>query len=180
LYWPIDPPAQSFSVLLNWWERQNDQAIPLWPGGAVHRVGNEWRADEILRQIDLAHTLPSPGYTHYNLSSLLNNADGLADRLARSHYRDPALVPAVVTNAPVAKPVLSTELRDGARNATWNAGTNSVAFWLVQSKVDGRWQTVILPGAKRSMPLAPAKPEALAVAAVNRFRVISPFALLVP
>ncbi len=180
LYWPIDPPAQSFSVLLNWWERQNDQAIPLWPGGAVHRVGNEWRADEILRQIDLAHTLPSPGYTHYNLSSLLNNADGLADRLARTHYRDPALVPAVVTNAPAAKPFLSTELRNGARNATWNAGTNSVAFWLVQSKVDGRWQTVILPGAKRSMPLAPAKPEALAVAAVNRFRVISPFALLVP
>ena len=23
LYWPIDPPAQSFSALLNWWNSQN-------------------------------------------------------------------------------------------------------------------------------------------------------------
>jgi uncharacterized lipoprotein YddW (UPF0748 family) len=180
LYWPIDRPAQSFSTLLNWWERQNDRAIPLWPGGAVHRVGTEWRADEILRQIDLAHALPSPGYAHYNLSSLINNADGLADRLSRTHYRDPALVPSVSTNAVVPKPILKTELRNGAQNVTWSAGTNAVAFWLVQSKVDGKWQTEILPGSKRAKPLHTSKPEALAVAAVNRYRAVSPFALIVP
>jgi uncharacterized lipoprotein YddW (UPF0748 family) len=51
LYWRIESPEQSFSALFDWWRRQSVRQTPIWPGGAITRVGKGWGPEEIVRQI---------------------------------------------------------------------------------------------------------------------------------
>ena len=64
LYWPIDPPEQSFSTLLTWWSEQNPKDRHLWPGIAVYQA-KQWKPDEIQRQI--AFTRQQSGVSGYVL-----------------------------------------------------------------------------------------------------------------
>lgn len=56
LYWRIDPPAQSYPVLLDWWisSDQNPRVIPVMAGNYLSRVDFDgWPLDEIGRQVGL-------------------------------------------------------------------------------------------------------------------------------
>lgn len=46
LYWKIDPPQQSYSVLLNWWLQNNPRRLHVYTGNALYRIDNEWSISE--------------------------------------------------------------------------------------------------------------------------------------
>ena len=87
LYWSIDPPAQSFPVLLNWWREQSTMGRPIWPGLASTRIGEKRSAREIADQIALTRKgTTSPGHIHWNMKSLMQNRGGIADLLKANVY----------------------------------------------------------------------------------------------
>ncbi|MEM1158248.1 MAG: family 10 glycosylhydrolase [Verrucomicrobiota bacterium] len=89
LYWDIDKPAQSFPVLLKWWNEQNVKNINLWPGIASDRIGAKYQrpASEISRQIEITRNmLDRPGHIHWSFSALGENRQGIADLLKQDVY----------------------------------------------------------------------------------------------
>ena len=56
LYWAINPPQTSFTVLLGWWAQQNPRHRLLAPGLCTSNVGGKWRPEEILSQIRITAT----------------------------------------------------------------------------------------------------------------------------
>ena len=191
LYWAIDSP-QSYPVLLDWWAQQNVKKRNLWIGNGLHRVGDNapvgangnraanWRADEIVQQVNLTRTSvtasPNGGATgnvFFSMKGLMRGVDSIDARLAPL-YADEALVPAsswldatppprptttlVVSNATGESYV---RLTPGKGEATW--------LWVVRTLRGGQWTTEILPNAIRSHRLPGAGDiERVVVNAVDR------------
>jgi uncharacterized lipoprotein YddW (UPF0748 family) len=169
LYWPIEPAAQSFPALLDWWNQHNLQKRHLWPGLNTTKA-RTWGPTEIQRQIQLAAKQPmSAGHVHWNMRSLQRNPE-LATALERGPYAQPALVPACpwLDAKPPGKPKLSiagggaTEFR-----ASWKSGTGEQPrFWLLQIKQSGAWTSQVLSGTSKNLGLR--APEVVAVTAIDR------------
>jgi uncharacterized lipoprotein YddW (UPF0748 family) len=179
LYWAIEPPAQSFPALLNWWSEQNTQQRHLWPGMNSVNVGRTWKPEEIINQVRLTGgASPTSGHIHWNMRRGLMSKNGLAEALRAQLYREPALVPAspwLASNAP-AKPKLTvTSRKDGTRVA-WppasGAGASQIAFWVLQTRTQGRWTTEVLAGSTTSHLLS-GSPEQVALRAVDRYGQLS-------
>jgi uncharacterized lipoprotein YddW (UPF0748 family) len=93
LYWSIDPPDQSFPVLLNWW-REQSHGKPIWPGIASTRIGARRPAQEIINQIALTRKGGGvPGHIHWSMKSLMKNQGGIADLLKTSANAEKAAKP---------------------------------------------------------------------------------------
>jgi uncharacterized lipoprotein YddW (UPF0748 family) len=98
LYWAIDPPAQSFPVLLQWWAEQNTHNRHLWIGLFTSRVlgdpAKAWAPEEIARQIELTQAHPgASGTVHFSMKSLTRENSPVGDLLAQGVYAEPADVP---------------------------------------------------------------------------------------
>ena len=90
LYWSIQPSAQSYSVLLDWWRSQS-HGIPIWPGIATERIGSRRPAGEIAAQIELARNgTASPGHIHWSMKALLRDQGGIDELLRGGLYREKA------------------------------------------------------------------------------------------
>jgi hypothetical protein len=100
LYWQIDPPAQSFTALLDWWWAQNPRGRHVWPGVATYRVRDSgWPLAEIPRQVEATRARagrgPSVGAIYYNGTTTLTwNGGAVAASWARGVFADRAVVPA--------------------------------------------------------------------------------------
>lgn len=176
LYWDIDPPEQSFPVLLRWWTDQNTRKRHLWPGISAARANRP--ASEIANQIRLTRTQPgATGYHIWSISSLAKNRDGISDLLARELHVQPALVPASpwLGSRPPSQP--KTSIQPGsspsATRLSWEpAASDSTWLWVLQARASNRWYTAILPGNIRSRTLSdlrlPVLPDAIAITAVDR------------
>ena len=100
LYWAVDPPDQSYPVLLDWWASVNTKGRHLWVGNYTGRVGatgtRGWRSDEIVRQVELTRAEQTGGVSgniHFPMNVFMKNPDSLDEKLSRL-YAEPALVPA--------------------------------------------------------------------------------------
>lgn len=177
LYWAIDPPAQSFPALLNWWGEQNPQRRHLWPGMNTYNVGRKWKPEEIINQIQLTRKQGgATGHIHWNMTKGLVGNKALCDRLAAGLYGEPALVPAStwVKGAPLGKPRLSVSARDSGLRLTWAAGTGpKPSHWLLQTQSNGKWTTRVLPGQVLSQSVN-GSPDQIALTAVDRYGYLSP------
>ena len=147
LYWPISPREQSFPLLLNWWVEQSTQKIPIWPGLASARIGEDRNAQEIFNQIRLTRKQPSPtGMLFWNYSSLGNNQGGIANLLTNTVFHQPALVPGIqnkAANSPES-PELSFELLAtlSRLRISWTPETNTPARrFVLQSRFGNYWRT---------------------------------------
>ncbi len=184
LYWAIQPPEQSYPVLLKWWAEQNTKSRHLWPGMDATKVGGKWTADEIVNQIRLTRKQPgASGQIIWDAKSLMENRGRLANALQNDVYVQPALVPASpwLDKQRPAKPGLYTVNQSGNRPTmlTWeNATTNKVCLWVVQTRKSGRWQTEILPSERTSYSLGQTFPEVVAVSAVDRYGNLSSSAVM--
>ena len=98
LYWPIDRPAQAYPVLLDYWAAENWRHRHLWPGLFTSRIDDSersWQPVEIERQIELQrHSQTASGHIHFSAAALTQNRKGIAELLAKTTYRESALVPA--------------------------------------------------------------------------------------
>ena len=175
LYWAIDPKEQSFPALLAWWNSQNPKRRHIWPGLDATKTAEKWKPDEILNQVRIAANQPvSAGHVHWNMKSVMQNA-ALSSGLERSSYTEPALIPAMpwLKAAPAETPVVTVSQVNSSR-VSWSFGSGAAPrLWVVQSRLNNRWKTEILPGNVQSASLTSPEVDAIAVSAVNRVGEIS-------
>ncbi|HMJ91021.1 MAG TPA: family 10 glycosylhydrolase [Candidatus Acidoferrum sp.] len=172
LYWRIDPPVQSFPVLLKWWTENNPKGRMIVPGINTTSTGpaKGWPASEIVEQVRIARQQPgSSGHIHWNMSALMNNRGGVADELARAAYGKNALPSGLPTGSTTPKPTLSGSVSYGSARFTWSVTNDAaVRFWLAQTKDGKNWHTDVLP--RGTIALAKKNPpEVFVLRAVDRF-----------
>jgi uncharacterized lipoprotein YddW (UPF0748 family) len=174
LYWPIDPPQQSFPILLNWWTQQNAKGRNLWAGLNAVAVGKDWSANEIARQLSLTRRQPgASGEIFYHLRTIAENP--ALNSVVRAEYTQAALVPASpwLASSPPAKPNLSvTGNSDTGRSAGlsvhWGTGGETAWLWVLQYRTNEVWTTEILPGRQTARTFEKIRPEIVVVSAVDR------------
>ncbi|HEX4644453.1 MAG TPA: family 10 glycosylhydrolase, partial [Verrucomicrobiae bacterium] len=147
LYWAVEPPETSYPALLNWWEKQNVKNRHVWPGNDLVKLGDQWKPWEIVNQIRLTRKESGgPGNIFWSIKCLMENRGGFATVLERDLYAEPALVPASpwLEQKPPGKPVVQA----GAGNdIVWEpAEAEKASFWVLQTKTNSEWHTVILTG----------------------------------
>lgn len=183
LYWPIQPPAQSYPTLLAWWAQENVKRRHLWPGNFTSRVGlgdstRRWMPAEILEQVRLTRELPGvTGNIHFSMKVFLENRDSIATQLGRGVYAEPALVPATpwLDSIPPRRPtaVARTDTATGGLSLRMlPAGKEAIWRWIVRMRTNGSWATHVLPGWQRSHAVtfdgASPRPDEILVSAVDR------------
>jgi uncharacterized lipoprotein YddW (UPF0748 family) len=165
LYWPIEDTKHSYSALLKWWDEQNAKGRHVWPGLAAYRMAG-WPASEIPNQIQIARKQSeTKGYILYSATNLVANS-ALTWFL---EHEPAALVPASpwLGKAALTKPNLTISDAPTGTRIDWNAGTNSIRWWLLQLKTFGNWNTEILPG-EMSSKVVTVSPDAVALTAIDR------------
>lgn len=157
LYWPINRLAQSFPVLLGWWQGENTMHRHLWPGISIGRDTSAANTREITNQVMIARGfLPnSMGVVHWSIGQLIGNP-GLMQSLAAGAYKQQALVPASpwlgdkAPNPPNPKAFLN----DSMVVVTWKEPkAKDVTQWVVYQRYAKQWQYRIVTGMELSIPI---------------------------
>ena len=181
LYWDIQPPAQSYPVLLKWWNEQNTKNRHLWPGNAISRIGagRSRSVQEIVDQVAITRGSAATGNILWNFKPLLQNRAGIGDTLKTKIYPEFALTPAThwLDSSPPPAPLVHSSLNP---NLTLNLNPNSpepIRWWVVQTKRSNDWDTRILDGRHTSLSFKD-KPDIITVAAVDRCGNLSPYSTL--
>jgi uncharacterized lipoprotein YddW (UPF0748 family) len=173
LYWQIDPPAQSFPVLHQWWLSQNSRNRYLWPGLNSVKVNEGWPPSEIVRQIKITRTQPhSNGHIHWNLRRGLMATNGLSAALQRELYTSPALVPAFPWkgNSKLTAPQTSAVRVKNDLTISWkNTQPRDISRWILETRTHGRWTTRYLPRAQTRLVVSGPPPEVIALTPVDRY-----------
>jgi uncharacterized lipoprotein YddW (UPF0748 family) len=152
LYWQIDPPAQSYPVLLRWWAQQNKMGRHLWAGNFIGKVGDgesNWPPSEIVNQIRATRAEPGAGgNVYFSMKTLMRNREGVAD-LVKQEYAMPALPPATpwLDNSPPRAP--KTRIGKGRTPDTIGlritAGDRDARVWVIQTRYGEQWELTIAP-----------------------------------
>ncbi len=178
LYWETARTAQSFPVLLKWWNEQNTKSRHIWPGLASYRIGrNEnWPVTEITNQIKgIRASKSTPGELYFNFKSLRNDQGGVQKELLENSYRRKAIIPVspwIKARKPSSPKVAITHGGE-LTTAKWQAVHN--AFWyLVYAKDKSGWSYSVLPSSEKSISLSSdRKIEKIIVKSVDRLGNIS-------
>jgi uncharacterized lipoprotein YddW (UPF0748 family) len=182
LYWPVDAPQQSFSVLLNWWSSQNVKGRHLWPGLDAAGVGEKFTADEIALQIQITRAQAgADGEIFYHLRTLAENP-ALANILGAKNVQT-ALVPASpwLDSVPPDKPMLNVTIgKNSSVTASWKVGGEPAWLWVLQFRTNEVWTTQILPAHQTDYLFENLAPNAISIRAVDRVGNLSAPTVLSP
>ena len=171
LYWPIAQTNHSFPVLLQWWRGQNVKGRHVWPSLNDVLAGNEFSANEIPRQIQIAREQSANGEIHFHLRSVTDNT-ALAAAI-RAAYAQTALVPASPWLDSLAPDKPKFVVAESARTnlqAQWeNSGGEPAWLWILQFRgANNVWTTEILPANQTRHAFDNSNPETISVRAVDR------------
>jgi uncharacterized lipoprotein YddW (UPF0748 family) len=179
LYWKIGQTAQSFPVLLGWWENENSHNRHLWPGINIDFGGDELNVIETVSQIMITRgMLPeSKGAIHWSIGPLLKYPN-ISKGILETAYKNPALVPSspwLDTDVP-SVPVVASQTIGNKLSITWQHNNSQEIFrWVVYYKYNnGPWLYKILTRNDRSAELPKVQEgrnatiSHIAVTAVNR------------
>lgn len=129
---------------------QNTKNLPIWPGLATARVGQDRNAQEILNQVRLLRRQPAAdGMLFWNFSSLRSNVGGIAGVLTNSVFHNPRWCRRSSPAHPSDQvpPELEFELNAQATRLSlkWSAPTNQPARrYVLQSRYGRGWRTELL------------------------------------
>ncbi|MBD1920773.1 family 10 glycosylhydrolase [Microcoleus sp. FACHB-831] len=159
LYWRIEPPAQSYPVLLKWWSEHNPKKRHIYVGNNLNKLdGKLWTSEEIDNQIEITRNLKaqfSLGNIFYSMEALAENRQGIYDNFKNLVYAQPALVPTMawLNNVPPAPPA---SVSVSNNNITWNAAsTENIRYWTLYRKNGDVWKLLkIFDGATRVATVA--------------------------
>lgn len=157
LYWPIDPPKQSFTALLKWWQSENKYNRHLWPGLNTVEVRAADRTREIVNQVEAARDIVpnSPGTVHWSIAGLTKNP-AMLPALKNGPYKEKALIPkSPWLNAnPLLKPSLLLTNQKATVFAKWlHKQPDQIAHWVVYTRYGDVWTTDILDAPLTSLEL---------------------------
>ncbi|HEX6964105.1 MAG TPA: family 10 glycosylhydrolase [Lacipirellula sp.] len=160
LYWQIEGP-QSYPKLLSWWSEQNVKSRHLWPGNGAHNVRrsadveparNAWPAEELINQIKLTREIVEhPGNVHFSMKCLIDNRDGLTEKLKSGVYAEQAIIPEIgwLGGEAPGEPTLSANPNNkGFALKFATRGGAKPWQWIVRVREGDQWKTHVLPGAK--------------------------------
>ncbi len=180
LYWRIDPPAQSYPVLLKWWTEQNKKNRHVWPGNYLGRITGKksWPIQEIANQIKLTRKQPGAGgNVFFSMKYLVKNTAGINELIAKL-YEKPALVPATPwldNQAPPApKVVVNDSRKEGMLDLKFKPGFGEKAnLWMVHLRYGDKWKQKIISAshARLEVPIqetAGKEIDTIAVQSVDR------------
>jgi uncharacterized lipoprotein YddW (UPF0748 family) len=184
LYWQVDSKGQSYPALLGWWAEQNVKRRHLWPGNFTSKVRRKsstpesreaWSAEELLRQIEATRAQQgASGNVHFSMKALMQNYDGIADKLKDGPYSEPALVPESrwLGRETPAKPEVVAQTRgSGMTIDVKMLGDKQPWQWLVRAQTDKGWESFILPGTESRLEISlqeNAQAKAVTVSGVSR------------
>jgi hypothetical protein len=158
LYWPISRIAQSFPVLLGWWQGENTKQRHLWPGMSVGRDTSKASVNETINQIMITRGMvpQSKGAIHWSISSDTRNPS-LQKALLDGPYRQKALIPEsqwLDDQAP-ADPAVTTTSSTDSVSVSWNhSNPKDVFHWVAYYKYGNGWSYKILNRGERTINLA--------------------------
>lgn len=157
LYWRIDPPAQSYPVLLDWWAANNPQQRHIYVGNNLAQLdGKAWDLREIDRQIELTRQRGSRlalGNIFFSMNAIQANVQGVGDRFRTTTYRAPALAPVLPWLAPD-PPSPPTGVRVNNGRLVWNAAPATIRSWSLYRQTGDQWTLQqILPAATQAVTL---------------------------
>ncbi|MDJ0737319.1 MAG: family 10 glycosylhydrolase [Nostocaceae cyanobacterium] len=170
LYWRTDQTRQSYSALLKWWTSINPQRRHIYTGNNIAQLdGKAWKNTEIDKQVRISRSLEgnlSLGNIFFSVSSIMENRQGIADRLKSSLYNQPALIPTIAwrSNIPPSPP---TNLRFIPPRLNWDEASNpDIRSWSLYRQSGNNWtlQRVL----SRGTNFATVTPGTYAVCAVDR------------
>jgi uncharacterized lipoprotein YddW (UPF0748 family) len=153
LYWPIEQTPQAYPVLLEWWVGENNYDRHLVPGNFTSRVADRernWPAEEILNQIRVTREQEGAvGNVHFSMRALMENRDGLSDRLMEDLYAEPAIVLAATwldrrTPASPGRPRLEAT-GDGVRVMWQHSGRRAARQFAIQALHGDQWRLHVVP-----------------------------------
>jgi hypothetical protein len=151
LYWRIDPPAQSYPVLLQWWTENNPKQKHIYAGNRLSSLdGKDWTIEEYKRQVEISRNLASKlslGNIFYSMSVLQENRLEVFDKFKTSLYAEPALAPVMSwLDSQLPKPPEKVRVRDG--KLTWQAReSDKIRAWTLYRQVNGSWKLEKVLGA---------------------------------
>lgn len=176
LYWPTNRYAQSFPVLLGWWNSENTMKRHLWPGISVGRDTSAANTTEIMNEIMITRGMmpQSSGVVHWSISSVTKNP-ALSKALIDGPYKQQALVPAsswLDAAAPVAPSVTLIQATETVTVQWSHADEKDVFKWVVYYKYGNNWRYKILNQPDRSLVLkmqeGKLRLNTIAVSAIDR------------
>ncbi|WP_228384187.1 glycoside hydrolase family 10 protein [Sphingobacteruim zhuxiongii] len=176
LYWPIDPPKQSFTSLLKWWQSENTHNRHLWPGLNTVEVRSANRIEEIKRQIQVTREVVpnSVGAVHWSIAGLTKNPSMLR-ALHEGPYNQRALVPASpwLAHNPILKPTLLLTKQSSSVFAKWlHKQPEQVFKWVAYARYGDTWKVEILDGPQTEISFPKTKDgqklNAIAVKPIDR------------
>lgn len=183
LYWPIDPPKQSFTTLLKWWQSENKHNRHLWPGLNTVAVKSVDRPAEIVNQIaEMREIVPnSPGAVHWSIAGL-TKSPSMLNSIKTKSYPEKALVPVTpwLKANPLLRPSLLLTTESTTVFAKWlHKQPSEVTNWILYTRYGDVWSTEIIEGSITSKEL-PKKKDGktlydVAVVAVDRLGNESPY-----
>jgi uncharacterized lipoprotein YddW (UPF0748 family) len=143
LYWKIEPPQQSYPVLLKWWTENNPKKRHIYPGIALYKIKTQnWPIAECEKQVEITRSL-APQLALGNIFFRMNffNDSDVFSAFKNSTYAEPALAPAMPwkkSRFPVIPPTI-IGIKDG--KLTWKATNNrKIRSWTLYRQVDGIWK----------------------------------------
>lgn len=168
LYWRIDPPAQSYPVLLQWWTENNPKRRHIYPGNRLSGLdGKDWTIAEYQKQIAITRNLApqlSLGNIFYSMKAFTENRLGVVDSFKTTIYQEPALVPTQSWRQSVT-PSLPKRVRGKQGKITWNAPTEAIRSWTLYQQNANNWKLVQIMAATTTAVTV--EPGTYALCAVN-------------
>jgi uncharacterized lipoprotein YddW (UPF0748 family) len=187
LYWAIDSKGQPYKPLLNWWTEQNKEGRNIWPGNYTSRIGGKWKTEELINQIKATREQEgATGNVHFSMKCFMQDRDNICEKMKKSVYQEPALVPAspwLSKKAP-GKPVLTSDM-DKNKNLElkWKPALGDDAWiWVCYIKKGEKWDVQILPYPEYRKTLTKKEwmdeVDVFAISAVDRNGIESPKTIL--
>jgi uncharacterized lipoprotein YddW (UPF0748 family) len=178
LYRTMSDSLMNYGVMLGWWSQQNEKQRQLYVGMIPSRVTGRaggWPASEIVGQVYVARGHPgASGHVHFSAKALMQSPDSLSEKLARSVYRTPALVPLSAWMEGPAPPRPQVRLSPGSstNRATLSmepGNDTPVRVWVVRALYGNRWVVDVVPGTRTMIELSgPSALREVTVSAVDR------------
>ncbi len=170
IYWQIESKKQPYAKLLGWWAEQNVKQRHLWPGNFTSKIGEKpkkedkdkkkkdeekpappWKAEDIIRQIEATRAIPgASGNVQFSMKALMKNKEGIADKLKKGPYAEPALVPESpwLGHETPEKPDVAAKRTDAGVALEMKSPAGKPPWqWLVRVLTTKGTKTSILPGA---------------------------------
>ena len=180
LYWRIDPPAQSYPALLDWWVSQNPLHRHIYAGNYLSRLAvDDWPVSEFERQVALSRQEAerfSLGNIFFSMKMFVQNRKGVNDVFKASIYPTPALTPKMdwLDEQP---PNAPSRLKSNLGLLSWDKDlSGEVRSWTLYQKQGENWHLREVLNANATGVQVP--PGTYALSSVDSLSNESPAALI--